>query len=273
MVEMVNIRRYPLILFFVLAFLFSWLIWGTSVLEARNLLSFHIPQSLAFWISLPLASYGTAALSGGREAVMDLLRRIVRWRVHPLWYAIALLLTASIGLAAIGILRLMGGTQTIGVDLPLSQVLPSLAFQIFFFTLTEETAWRGFALPRLLERYNALTASLILGLLWGLWHIPLFLIPGSFQASLSFPGFLLTALATSVMFTWVFNHTGGSVLIAGLFHAATDVSIAALGVMSGSTLLFWLFIGIQWIVTLTIVLIEGPARLASPQLILAPEER
>jgi membrane protease YdiL (CAAX protease family) len=155
----------------------------------------------------------------------------------------------------------MGGTHTTGSDLPLEQVLPTLAFQIFFFTLTEETAWRGFALPRLLKKYNALAASLILGLLWGLWHIPLFLIPGSFQASLSFPGFLLSALATSILFTWLFNHTNGSVLIAGLFHAATDVSIAALGVMTGGGRLFWLFIALQWAVALAVVLLAGPARL------------
>jgi membrane protease YdiL (CAAX protease family) len=256
------VKRYPLIVFFVLAFLLSWLVWGTSVLQARGLLSFHIPQSLAFWISLPVAAFGTAALSGGRQAILDLLKRIVRWQANPLWYTVALLLTAAIGLASIGVLKLLSGSHTVGVDLPFGQVPGALAFQIFFFTLTEETAWRGFALPRLLKKYNALVASLILGLLWGLWHIPLFLIPGSFQASLSFPGFVLSALATSILFTWVFNHTGGSVLIAGLFHAATDVSIAALGVLTGDIRLFWLFIGLQWLVAVAVILIAGPERLS-----------
>lgn len=71
-------HRRALILFFVLAFLLSWLIWGTSIAESRGLLSFHIPQSLAFWIGLTLATYGTAAITGGWPAVKDLLVRLIR---------------------------------------------------------------------------------------------------------------------------------------------------------------------------------------------------
>jgi membrane protease YdiL (CAAX protease family) len=256
------IRRHPLVVFFSLAFLLSWLVWGTSVLEARGLLGFHVPQPLAFWVSLPLASYLTAALSGGRPAVLDLVKRIVRWRVSPAWYGVALLLTAVLGWIAISLLRLTGGAHAIGVDLGFPQVLPALAFQVFFFTLTEETGWRGFALVRLLEQHNAFSASLIVGVLWGLWHTPLFFIPGSFQASLSFPGFLVSTLAMSVLMTWVFKHTRGSVLVAGLLHAATDVSIAWLGVLTGGTELFWIFVGLQVLTAAVVVATEGPSRLS-----------
>ncbi len=255
-------RRYPLLVFFFLAFFMSWLVWGTIVLEARGLLAFHVPQPLAFWISLPVASYLTAALSGGRPAVIDLVRRTVRWRVGPQWYAVSLLLVPALGLCAIGVLKMLGYEHSVDADLALDQLLPVLAFQVFFFTLTEETAWRGFALVRFLKRYDALTASLILGLIWGVWHVPLFLIPGSFQSELSFPGFLLSAMAVSVLFTWLFNHTGGSVFLAGLFHATADLSIASLGVFSGDLRLFWLFVGIQWLAALFVVIIEGPANLS-----------
>jgi membrane protease YdiL (CAAX protease family) len=103
---------------------------------------------------------------------------------------------------------------------------------------TEETAWRGFALPRLQKNHSALSASLILGLLWGLWHIPLFLIPGSAQEAYPFIGFILLILPTSILFTWIFNHTKGSVLIAGLFHGFYDATVVYLGVLTGDIRLF-----------------------------------
>lgn len=89
-------RRHPLILFFVAAFFFPWLVWATSIAEAAGLIGWHIPESLAFWIGLPLATYGTAALTGGWPAVKDLLLRLIRVKVHVVWYIIALVLPAVI---------------------------------------------------------------------------------------------------------------------------------------------------------------------------------
>jgi membrane protease YdiL (CAAX protease family) len=259
---MTILKRHPLVVFFVLAYLFSWLIWGTTIAQSRSLLSFHIPSALVFWIGLNLATYITAALTGGWAAVKDVLSRIVRWRFHPVWYLIALLLTAAISLASIAIHRALGGSHQVGVLLAADKILPSLLFQIFFFTLTEETAWRGFALPRLQVKYNALTSSLILGLLWGLWHFPLTLIPGTFQATTPFAGFVLSTIATAILMTWLFNHSRGSVLLAGIFHAATDVAIPFLNVMTGDLRLFWMFIAIQWVVAGIIILREGAAYLS-----------
>ncbi len=255
------IKRHPLVWFFFFAFLFPWLIWGTSILQSRGLLGFHIPQPLAFWIGLTLATYLTAALSGGWPAVRDLLSRLIRWRVPLLWYGVALLLMPLLALAAIAVFAPFGAAQ-VGILLSAAGLLPSFLFQIFFFWLTEETAWRGFALPRLQVRYNALTASLILGLLWAIWHTPLWFIPGSFQSGLSFPGFLLLTIAQAVLFTWLFNHTRGSVLLAALFHASADVTLAFTGVLSSSPALFWVFVALEWLVTLVVVLIEGPAHLS-----------
>jgi membrane protease YdiL (CAAX protease family) len=259
---MAFLKRHPLVLFFVLAFLFPWLIWGTSVGEAWGVLSFHIPQSLAFWIGLTLATYLAAALSGGRAAVRDLLSRMLRWRAHPFWYIAALLLTASLCFVAIGLFTASGGIHQLGVLLPLTGVAPYLLFESFLFLLTEETAWRGFALPRLQKRYSALSASLILGVLWGVWHTPLFLIPGSFQASIPFFGFVLSAIATSILTTWIFNNTGGSVLLTALFHGPTDAAIAYSSEMGGDLRLFWLFIAVQWAAALGVTALEGAARLS-----------
>ena len=128
--------------------------------------------------------------------------------------------------------------------------------------VTEELAWRGFALPRLQAGRSALTASLILGLLWGLWHTPLFLIAGTAQTTWPYLGFVLFTVAYSVLMTWMYNHTRGSVLLASLFHIASDTVLAFSGVLSGDPLLFWLTVAVTCIGAIVVVVVEGPARLS-----------
>ncbi len=238
-------KRHPLVVFFLLAFVLTWFVWGTTLAQQAGLISWHIPQSLAFWLGLPIASYGTAALTGGWPAVKDLLLRLIRVVVNPIWYLAALLIPAV--LVTIGVLlgQLFGSPAAVGAAVPVSAVLGLLAFNAWMWLITEETAWRGFALPRLQARFNPLTASLVLGVIWALWHLPLFFIADSFQAQIPFIGFFVSTVATSVLIGWLFNHAKGSVLIAALFHAVMDVGIAFSGVMSGSALLFWMFIAIQ----------------------------
>lgn len=251
-----------LLLFFVLAFLLPWLVWGTTIAESRGLLSFHIPQSLAFWIGLTLATYLTAAITGGWPAVKDILMRLIRWRVQPVWYIVALGVTVTLSVIAIGVYRVFGGENQVGVLLSTQDIVPALLFQVFFFLITEETAWRGFALPRLQASFSALNASLILGVLWGIWHLPLFFIPDSFQSKLPLAGFLLATIAMSIISTWVFNHTHGSVLLVAILHAATDVTIAYSNVMSGAQTLFWIFVGVQCAFAVFLVIWQGSAYLS-----------
>jgi hypothetical protein len=92
---------------------------------------------------------------------------------------------------------------------------------------------------------SPLSAALVLGAFWGLWHIPLFLTVGSFQSTIPFTGFMVSIIATSVMVSWIFNHSRGSVLLAAIFHACTDAAIAFVGVMSASTVSFWIFVVLQ----------------------------
>lgn len=257
-----KMRRFELPIFFFLAFAIPWLIWGTTIAESRGLLSFHIPQSLAFWVGLNLATYITAAFTGGWTAIKDLLSRLIRWRVSPVWYLIAIAITGLLSLVAIAIHIALGATHQVGVLLSLRNLMPALLFQIFFFLLTEETAWRGFALPRLQAKYDAFSSSLILGVLWGFWHLPLVFIPGSFQSTLPFLGFVLATIAISIVTTWVFNNTNGSVLLAAVLHAATDVTIAYSNVMSAGPRLFWIFVIMQCAFAVFLVTTQGAKHLS-----------
>jgi uncharacterized protein len=103
--------------------------------------------------------------------------------------------------------------------------------------LFEEPGWRGFALPRLQERHGALCGTVVLGLCWGCWHLPLFLIPGVYIAGtglatvgIAFSQFLVIEVAMAVIFTWLFNHTRASVLLAVMLHAGLNSAWAVQGV-------------------------------------------
>ncbi len=254
-------KRYSLPLFFGLAFLFSWTVWFSVIANGRGLISFHIPGAFAF-IGLSVAAIVAAYVDDGWSAIRDLIVRWVRWRVKPIWYVVALLLTGALAVATILLGVPFGLSSPIGKDATISAAFSYFLFQFPLFLVTEETAWRGFALPRLQLRYSALVASLVLGIIWGIWHAPLFLTPGTFQSSLPFVGFVISAMATSVMATWIFNHARWSVLLAALFHASTDASILYSGVMAGGRRLFWLFIAVQVGAAALIAWRSGPLHLA-----------
>jgi len=156
----------------------------------------------------------TAAVAEGKPGVKDLLGRILRWRVGVRWYAIAVGLPVVLTLAAAGAHLLLGAPPALRLG-RLSVLEPV----IFVLVVGEELSWRGYALPRLLARRSALAASLILGLLWGVWHLPTFLVPGAPQYGLPLPAFVLLTMAYSVLFTWIYIHTKGSVLIATVLHS------------------------------------------------------
>lgn len=269
-------RRYQIPLFFALAFAFSWLVWGTAIAQQHGLISFHIPEGFFAYFALTLAVLIVAGLAGGKGALLDLLHRVVRWRVGIQWYGLALLVPIALALIPAGIYRLFGGDVPMGVDVSLG------AAAIYFVTfgakllVTEELAWRGFALPRLLVGRSALSASVILGLLWGVWHTPLFFIAGTGQSTWPYLGFLLFAIAESVLMTWLYNNTRGSVLLSTLFHAASDAALVFSGVLAGGQLLFWLTVAVTCVAALIVVVVEGPARLArgnrADQVALAPPE-
>ena len=225
-------KRHPLILFFIAAFVLPWFVWGTTIAQDAGLTRWHVPESLAFWLGLPIATYGTAALTGGWPAVKDLLLRLIRVKVSWVWYVVAVGLPVAMGAVLVGVGQLIGRPAQVGVLVPAGALAVALLINTWEWLITEETAWRGYALPRLQRRFDPLTASLVLGLLWGLWHLPLFFITDSFQSRIPFVGFLLSTVATAVVIGWVYNRALGSVLIVALFHGFTDVVIAFTGVMT-----------------------------------------
>ena len=123
--------------------------------------------------------------------------------------------------------------------------------------------WRGYVLPRLQTKYSALVSSLILGLIWGLWHYPKFLAPGN---TTSFALFMLDTTAKAILYTWLYNNTNGSLLLVTLFHAASNVAGVFLPVantVTGSSMsAFGFVVALDVIAALLIAKLSGAENLS-----------
>ena len=132
--------------------------------------------------------------------------------------------------------------------------------------LGEELAWRGFVLPRLLSRHNALVASLILGVIWALWHLPLVWTEGNAMYHQPVWLLLVDIPAKSILFTWVFLHTRGSVLLAMLFHGATNVFIVSPDMASTGDWTLPLLAAIaKWVLVVVVIVVAGPGLARGPR--------
>lgn len=229
-------RRRPLASYFVLAYAISWALVLPMTLSQNiglGLLPYALPDALglilyilASLIGPTVAALIVAGLSEGRAGVAAVLRPILRWRVGVQWYAVALFANMAIWMVAFSLA--LGPAMPMAAlshwPLLLSTFLPAVALGLLIPSIGEEPGWRGFALPRLQARYGPLQATLILGALHGLWHLPALplllspLTPGSVGA------FLLTAVAGTFLYTWLFNRSGGSVLLVILMHAASNAA-------------------------------------------------
>lgn len=251
---MTLIRQHPLITFFLLAFGLTWLAWVPRAMGVPV----GVLDQLSTWL-VTVAAVVAALLTGGRSALKDLGARVLRWRVSWIWYGVVLVGPALFSSLAAGIVVLLGGSWTSAAPSVLvggSWALLGLFLLGAMLTdgLGEEMAWRGFALPRLLTRYTPLLASLLLGLLWGLWHLPLIWTEGRFLHHQPLWLLLLDITAKSVLFTWVFLHTNGSVLIAALFHAATNVFLVSpTNPSDGDLTLPLVAVGLKWVLVVLVV--------------------
>lgn len=217
------IEQHPLATFFVLAYAISWLLWLPLVVFGDD-----SPSGLGFVLSLlgslvPSAvAIGLVAERHGKAGVRTLLRRLLMWRVGVGWW-LAVVLLSALALGAVGLSVLFGGDDpNVAVTVPGTVVL----FLFFIFPGSaggEELGWRGYALPHLQARRSALGASIVLGVAWGVWHLPLYLTGADFRPLSLFAPWVILAVAVSIIYTWMYNGTGGSLLIVVLFHAASNL--------------------------------------------------
>jgi membrane protease YdiL (CAAX protease family) len=214
-------RHPPLPVYFALTFLVAWLLWYAATAlggDSANQFLF-LPGAFAPGIVAVVLT----ARAEGAPGVRALLAPLFKWEVGARWYLFALLFMAAIKLTVALVFRVATGDWPRFGDTPLILMLAAtLVSTLALGQSGEEVGWRGYALPRMATRLGLGPASLILGVIWALWHLPLFFVPGTSTTGQSFPLYLLQVTALSVALAWLWWRTGGSLLLTMLLHAAVN---------------------------------------------------
>lgn len=219
--------RYSLVRFFLLTFCLSWGFWIPEAAYAHGIGPVRIPVILSVIVggfAPSLIAVILTGFEGGKTEVRHLWAQLFRWRVSSLWYGVALFLPLAIILCGIQISRFWTTPPSANLSLGNWPGIILVALFTLFFggPLGEELGWRGYVLPRLLTSFGALKSGLMVGLGWGVWHLPLFFIPDTVQSQIPMGWFMLSILAESLVYTYLYQRTDGSLLIMLLLHTATN---------------------------------------------------
>ena len=227
------LRRREIVAYIALAFFISWMIEIPIALSFKGIIDRKIPLAFHYLASFGpfLAALLVTTFAEGSSGVIRLLKGIVKWRVGIRYYLFAIGLPIILFAVAVVVSRIIQGAwPDLGllaeVDyLPRLGIPLAVGLWLLTFGFAEETGWRGFLLPRLQVNRTAMSASIFLGVFWAFWHLPAFFYRDTLLAMgvlLGFPMLLFTLLVTSVIFTWLYNSTQGSLLIVTLFHGLFD---------------------------------------------------
>lgn len=225
-----SIQARPVLWFFGLAYAVSWVLWFPAVLASFGWIG-PIPARylhLAGGLGPMVAAMIVASLTEGRPGLTRLAKRCA---AGGRWVIIAVLIPAGLFLLATGIIALVYGAPiewtNVGRSTEFPEFPPSIYWlaNVVFYGFGEEVGWRGFVLPRLQSHNSALRASLLLAVAWAGWHIPLFAFsPGLSSLGLAGSGgWFLSVVLGSILLTWLFNSSGGSIGSVALFHAVLDI--------------------------------------------------
>jgi len=272
------LRRHSLLAFFALTF---------GIDSARPYLVSSLPSLrhappyiLAIVIALilimfcggpTLSSITLTGILGGKSGLRQLIRSAFNQDVDARWFITALFLPAAVvWLPIMAINALLGGPVPPIFNPPGGVLswweLVLLLYGVFIaLAWTEEIGWRGFALPRLQADRSALSSSIILGVIWGIWHLPDRLSSQDFSCSY-FVLFVIWTIALSILFTWLYNNTKGNLRISIIFHAAINTTLSCMPI--DRIEFFTLTVALMWVVAIIVVITFGPERL-----VLEPSKR
>jgi len=242
-----------LVVFFALAYTLSWS-WAIPLAAAHQVVRRGVgwPTHLPALLGPAIAALVVTAWTMGRPGMRDLGARLVRWRVPLRWWLVAVSPVVFLGLALaamdaagralpnMGDFGRFSGTPAIG--------LAGVLLLIFAGALGEETGWRGYALPQLQRRFSPLASSLILAVVWFGWHLPQFWVIATYRefAPVQYVGMLCGLACGSVVLTWLYNRSGGSILLVAVWHGLYNF----VGATQAAT-------GILAAVVSTLIMIQG----------------
>ena len=253
-------KQFPLILFFMLVFALTWGLWIPATLTKFNggVSPFGPDQSLGQlgrWAPGLIAMLVTLILAG-KQALKALFQPLGIWRVSFGWYVLAMFIQPLLFLVSRWLDGLLGNTYVIesplaSLSYPITFVIPIVILSSLPGSFAEELGWRGFALPRLQERNNAVVASIVLALAWGVWHVPSLLYFGETQP-LSILFAVINFVPVTILYTLLYNNTKGSLMLVTLLHVGQQLSNNFLGVIPTMTDDI-----LMWVVAITLIALYG----------------
>ena len=246
------LERYQLTIFFILVLAAAIAASTVGYLQKNE--SFAMLAILSPSITAIVLTALLSGWSGLRDLLVKQIVRPVAWR----WVLVAAFLIPTVAALAIYLHSLFGGPQLV-----FEFGIPQTIF-IVLISIGEEFGWRAFALPRLQTKYSALTASLILGIIWGAWHFPpAYLLNTAVPSGMPFGIFMIWVVTATLLITWVYNNSK-SVLMAIIMHSTANAAFGFLPLLPewvGQMTTFWVFLGLLAAITVAVVGFYGPARL------------
>jgi uncharacterized protein len=268
-------KRHPLTAYFMMAYAFTWVLVIPIMLSQMGLGLFNLPEPLLF-IFLLLSTYSgplpaaliMTSVIDGKEGRRQLWRRVFQWRVGFGWYLLVLVAYPAVFLAGLSVYS--GASPWIALienwQLIFTNYLPIAAIGILFPSFGEEPGWRGFALPRLQQQYGPLIGTLILGVLHGLWHLPVYFIPGAILEGpfdlMQFAANTCLLITLTFFWTWLFNHADQSVFFAMFVHGVSNATSGLIPMLNIETITDPWFGFKTWAVFVTLLILFTRGRLA-----------
>ncbi len=244
------INKHPVALFFILALLISWVLWipllygrfalGWSSWEGNSWSNPRTMLGLLGSMGPALAAVIVSFSLNGKQGVCDLIKKMAIWKVGWKWWLLAMYAWWLIATLLAGTLGLVP-TEKAGLQFVIALInIPAMIFllqmPLLIGMVGEELGWRGFALPRLLNKQGPILASLVIALPWIVWHAPLMVFQdwmGNTPLLQFLLKYTLLIIPLSLIFTWVFKNTQGSVLLVILFHKAFNLTFNAFHIALG----------------------------------------
>ena len=233
------IRKRAVAAYVLLAYGITWLIAIPLVLSYNGWITLQVPLALHYVLPFGplLAALIVSRIVGGSTGLRDILGRMSRWNVDPVWFGIAIYSVWGLYLLSSTILLLIGlpvpNLSIFGqvMYMPYLTIIGSWSLWIFTFGIGEETGWRGFLLPHLQTKHNALTSAILVSIIWAGWHIPMFLYNENLMAMGAFGTvfWVVGLIFGSVLLTWLYNSTKGSILMTAIWHGTFNLFTAAAG--------------------------------------------
>lgn len=258
-------RRHPILAYAATAYTFSWVAWGLQYLQPNPMGPVGTLLFLLGGLGPLFAGVIVARLVGSFDEFRD---RLFRWRISPVWYAVSIgvPLVVLVTLVAIDSVLADGQLRLTGLQ-PLTTLPGAILIGLVLGGL-EEPGWRGFAQARLQKQHSALAASGIVAVMWVVWHLPLFVLPGTSQSEFPFVPFAVMGLTLAIIFAWLFNSAGGSVPVVVLAHGAYNGTLGWSRLLEpGNQSLAILIVGLG-LISVALVFVSGPSTLST-----SPESR